>query len=239
MQDTEAVLLKGGRSNQEVVRIEETVHRPVGEHSQFVHSLLTLLEEKGFKYSPRFLGIDEQGREILSFIDGVVPHGDINLTEENIIQGAKVLRQFHDATAGSELAGESEVVCHNDFAPWNIVVDGDAVVGIIDFDNATKGERLDDFAYFIWTSINLGQDLDSTTQGRKMRMLCEIYGLSDRSGLVDAVLKQQEKILEKRKHLAENDVTEEAKDYSKSKVTQIEKEIEWVRNHMVDLEKQL
>jgi hypothetical protein len=35
-----------------------------------VHQLLLHLEKKGFAGSPRFLGLDEQGREILTFLEG-------------------------------------------------------------------------------------------------------------------------------------------------------------------------
>jgi len=57
MQDEQ--ILKGGRSNAVVVKIGDTTHRTTGDNSDFVHSLLKLLEEKGFHYAPKFLGIDE------------------------------------------------------------------------------------------------------------------------------------------------------------------------------------
>ena len=38
-----------------------------------VRGLLVHLEEVGFDGAPRFLGIDDQGREVLSFVDGQVP----------------------------------------------------------------------------------------------------------------------------------------------------------------------
>src|SRR5579872_6233781 len=132
MQNTKEVSLKGGRTAQGVVKIGDTIHRSVGKNSHYVQSLLKLLKEKHFKYSPKFLGLDEDGREILSFIDGDVPHGDIKLTKENLVQCAKALREFHDATAGSKLAGSAEVVCHNDFAPWNMVFRRGVLIGIID-----------------------------------------------------------------------------------------------------------
>ncbi len=35
-----------------------------------IHKLLQHLENKGFHYAPKFLGVDEKDREILSFIEG-------------------------------------------------------------------------------------------------------------------------------------------------------------------------
>jgi Ser/Thr protein kinase RdoA (MazF antagonist) len=34
---------------------------------------------------------------------------------------ARLVRQFHDLTAGTPLAGDQEVVCHNDLSPKNTV----------------------------------------------------------------------------------------------------------------------
>ena len=55
-----------------VVRVGDTVRRPVGPHSPLVHALLTHLESIGFEGAPRFLGIDHAGREVLSYVDGEV-----------------------------------------------------------------------------------------------------------------------------------------------------------------------
>ena len=65
--------LAGGRVTTGVVRVGETVRRPVGPHSPFVHELLRFLESIGFPHSPRFLGLDDRHREILGFVEGWVP----------------------------------------------------------------------------------------------------------------------------------------------------------------------
>ena len=54
------------------VRVGDTVRRRPAARAEFVHQLLDLLEEADWGRAPRFLGIDEQGREVLSFIDGHV-----------------------------------------------------------------------------------------------------------------------------------------------------------------------
>ena len=64
--------LAGGDVTEGVVRVGDTVRRPVGLHSPLVHALLAHLESVGFAGAPRFLGVDEAGREVLSYIDGEV-----------------------------------------------------------------------------------------------------------------------------------------------------------------------
>lgn len=49
--------LVGGDVTEGVVRVGDTVRRPVGSHSPLVHTLLRHLEEVGFPGAPRFLGI--------------------------------------------------------------------------------------------------------------------------------------------------------------------------------------
>ncbi|KOP63754.1 aminoglycoside phosphotransferase, partial [Bacillus sp. FJAT-21351] len=64
----EEILTGGNVSN--VYRSGDTVRRELKPESRKIHDLLKHLESKGFSYAPKFLGIDEKGREVLSFIDG-------------------------------------------------------------------------------------------------------------------------------------------------------------------------
>ena len=72
MTDSEIPLI-GGRVTPGVVRVGATVHRPQGPQSAFAHRLLGRLAERGFAGAPQFLGVDDRGREILSFLPGDVP----------------------------------------------------------------------------------------------------------------------------------------------------------------------
>jgi hypothetical protein len=58
------VPLAGGRVNPGVVRVGETVRRPMGARAPFIHDLLVHLEGVGFDGAPRFLGVDEVGRAL-------------------------------------------------------------------------------------------------------------------------------------------------------------------------------
>lgn len=224
-------LLTGGRSAVEVVRIGETIHRSIGSNPEFSHKLLALLEQKNFKGAPKYIGLDDKGREILTYIDGVVPKGEHKWTMEQMIKVVKMMREFHDASAGNELSGNSEVVCHNDLAPWNVVLKNDSPVALIDFDEVSPGNRVDDLAYFLWTFLDLGNDTPVDTQIGRIKILCDQYGYSDGSKLVEAILDQQNRILEKRKLLAKESHSKEDREFSVEAIPRIQQEIKWTENN--------
>ena len=64
----EIPLLGGNTST--VVRVGDTVRRNAGPWTPAVHALLRHLERVGFNGSPRALGMDERGREVISFVEG-------------------------------------------------------------------------------------------------------------------------------------------------------------------------
>jgi hypothetical protein len=64
--------LTGGNMNA-VQRIGETVHRRSGPWTPTIHRLLDHLHSNGIDWVPRALGFDDDGREVLSFLPGVVP----------------------------------------------------------------------------------------------------------------------------------------------------------------------
>ena len=52
------------------VRVGDTVRRSAGPWTPAVHALLAHLAGTGFTGAPRPLGFDEQGREVLTFLEG-------------------------------------------------------------------------------------------------------------------------------------------------------------------------
>lgn len=60
----------GGGNAGGAVRVGETVRRVGVPWTPAVHALLSRLSREGFPGSPRPLGTDSQGREILTFLDG-------------------------------------------------------------------------------------------------------------------------------------------------------------------------
>ena len=152
--------LAGGNVNPSVVRIGDTVRRSLTAASATIHQLLLHLEAKGFDGSPRFLGIDEKNREVISYLAGATgTPAYIWQHDEPLIAAARLLKQYHDATVDFLPQGEAtwayvypditkrEVICHNDFAPYNFIYVSEAPVAVIDFDLAGPGPRLRDIAY--------------------------------------------------------------------------------------------
>src|SRR5712691_7802212 len=103
--------LLSGRLTPGIVRVGDTVRRPPKGNTAFVHELLLFLESQGFGFAPRFLGMDEQGRDIFSYLEGQTrPGSGSGLSDDLLVQAAQVIRRYHDLTAGSVLAQDHESV---------------------------------------------------------------------------------------------------------------------------------
>ncbi|HET8894239.1 MAG TPA: phosphotransferase [Gaiellaceae bacterium] len=186
----EEIPLGGGWVTQGVVRLGDTVRRPLSERSSFVHGFLVYLEKAGFEGAPRFLGIDEQGRESLTFIQGVAPTEIGTLTDRELHSAARLLRRLHDASAGApdDLRGGHETVIHGDSGPWNMIWRGEEAVALIDFDEARPGERLEELGYFAWKGLRLKpKHLTVVEQGRRLRVVSDAYGAPMDDDLFDAI----------------------------------------------------
>ena len=78
------------------------MRRPAKGNAAFVHDLLLFLEDQDSPFAPRFLGRDEQGRGILSYLEGENwPESGSGLSDDLLVQAARTIRQYHDVTAGS------------------------------------------------------------------------------------------------------------------------------------------
>ena len=186
------VALKGGFSTAGVVRIGDTVRRPVTERSAFVHDVLQHLELREFDRVPRFLGIDEKKRAILTYISGNVPHGTSMFEKEQWVGGAKLLRLFHDATVDCELRGECEVICHGDPSPENYVFRDGMPFGLIDFDLAHPGKRQEDVGYAAWRWLHIGDDrLAPEKQGARLAGFLAAYDPTATWNPLEIVLQAQ------------------------------------------------
>ncbi|MGH3274625.1 MAG: phosphotransferase [Streptosporangiaceae bacterium] len=205
--------LSGGNSN-EVVRVGATVRRRIPPNGEAVHVLLAHLEAAGFPATPRFLGIDDQGREVLSYIEGepgLHPHTAAVRSPAALTAMVRLARRYHDATAGfvpraagltwpgkARDSSAAEVVCHGDLAPYNMIFRGAVPGGIVDFDNAAPGSRVDDVAYLAYRLAPLtaernyadaGWPADVDREGR-LRQIAAAYGPLDYSPVLDIVLER-------------------------------------------------
>jgi Ser/Thr protein kinase RdoA (MazF antagonist) len=190
--------LDGGNMSSGVVRVGDTVRRPAGPWTPAVHALLTHLHAVGFRGAPRPLGIDEYGREILTFIPGTVAWpGHFRLLDGDspLRRAARLIRDFHDAVAGftsppgahwQELipADGDEIIAHHDLAPWNLII-GARQWAFIDWDTAAPGTRLWDLAYAIHGFVPLTADpaYQRDDASHRLRLIADTYGLTERQRL--------------------------------------------------------
>ncbi|MGV9879571.1 phosphotransferase enzyme family protein [Streptomyces sp. NPDC003006] len=195
MQSDEEQPLAGGNVNQGVVRFGDTVRRPTGPWTPAVHALLTHLHEVGFHGAPRPLGIDDQGREVLSFLSGQVVWPDqFSLLDpaRQLARVARLIRDFHDAVQdftpppdaswqGLIPAEGSDIIAHHDLAPWNLVVGSEGQWAFIDWDGAGPGSRLWDVAYALHGFIPLSADPNWQRPDAADRMcgFADAYGLAE------------------------------------------------------------
>ena len=90
----------------------------------------------------------------------------------------RLVRRFHDTTAGTTWAGAHEVVCHGDLGPHNTVFRGEEAVRIVDWDDEVSGgERVLDVAHAIWCYADLVEDaVPVEEQARRLELACATYG---------------------------------------------------------------
>jgi hypothetical protein len=194
MTDQEIVLTGGNMTP--VVRVGDTVRRGAGPWTPTIHALLEHLRAAGVDRVPEPLGIDEQGREIISFLPGRVgtyPLPDYVLSDQTLDTVARTLRTYHDATLDFTAPPGAtwqwpahdpvEVICHNDFAPYNMLFEDGRLTGIIDWDLASPGPRVRDMGYAAYRFVPLtdpeNPDVSNpgvAEQARRLARFCEAYG---------------------------------------------------------------
>ncbi len=209
--DTAETELTGGGSTA-VHRRGDVVLRQARPWSKTVLLLLRHLEAEGFTAAPRVIGggLDSDGRETLSFIEGQSPQGA--WTDEAAAAVGRMLRDLHRATAtfrpppepvwlpwwGRDLGGTQPIIGHCDSAPWNILARDGRPVALIDWDTAGPVDLRWEVAQTVWLNAQLHDDdvaarvglPDARARARQVRLIADGYGLSarERAGLVDAMI---------------------------------------------------
>jgi hypothetical protein len=197
------IVLHGGLTNAGLVtRVGNTVRRPRRASSPATWALFDHLQRVGFDGAPRFLGLDDRGREILSFIPGeaaIEPHQDWAFTDEALISVARLLRRYHDAAASFDVSDHTwpefvpaafreGLISHNDPNLDNVIFSGGVAVGLIDFDLASPGSAVWDVtcAARLWAPLRDERDVPECLRGRsldRLRLFVDAYGLTRRERL--------------------------------------------------------
>lgn len=207
MPEVETQLLGGTANRGLVVRVGDTVRRPLRASSAATHALLEYLERVGFSGAPTLLGVDSQEREVLSYVPGetvTAPYPAWSMTDEALDSVARLLRDYHQAVAGFDPSGldwaepvppayVENLVSHNDPNLDNVVFRDGVAVALIDFDLAGPGSAVWDVATAVrlWAPLRPDADIADVRRGRtlsRLRRFADAYGLSDadRARLVDA-----------------------------------------------------
>ncbi|MGK5553455.1 phosphotransferase enzyme family protein [Actinomadura kijaniata] len=190
-----------------ITRVADTVRRPVRPFTATIHAYLSHLHRAGFSAAPEPLGIDEQGREVLSFVPGEVPREPLppEATGEDVLAAlARLVRRLHDAAQGwrpphdavwATLPGtediplvdtEAELVGHRDYCPGNVVFRDGLPAALIDFDLARPTTRVHDIAnaLYWWAPLLHPRDRAPALAGadipHRVAVFADAYGMSDR-----------------------------------------------------------
>jgi aminoglycoside phosphotransferase (APT) family kinase protein len=160
------------------------VHRRPVDPSRYGLDGLRFFEAAGWTGAPRLLSSEATGTQQVTFLPGRVPWAQPTpawaVTEDALHRVAQLVREFHDLTAATPLAGDGEVLCHHDLAPNNTVyrqvADGGQPYAFIDWDRAGPGRRIEDVAHVCWTWLDLGPTiLDVPAAARRIRLILSAY----------------------------------------------------------------
>jgi hypothetical protein len=195
--------LEGGIANAgRVVRAGPHVLRPATPQSTSIHAFLRALRSAGFDGASDPVGIDDDGRERLAFIDGdvpVAPYPNWSQSDDALASVARLLRGLHDAARGfdpraftwndvlADPAGGT-LVCHNDVELSNVVFREGVAVALLDFEFAAPGRPVYDLAQLARLCVPIDDEFDQARLGwqpahrpPRLRLIADAYGL-DRDG---------------------------------------------------------
>lgn len=188
-------VLVGGHDAGPVIRVGGTVRRLARPWTPSVHALLRHLDAVGFRGAPRVLGIDEQGREALTYIVGRDGRVARCYDDQALIEVAEMIRGFHDAIASftpppdshwrpDPRAPRGALLCHNDLSPANTIFLDGHPRAFIDWDHATPSTALWDLSYAVRTFVPLYSAEDCNKMGyppdqqsHRLSLFCEAYGM--------------------------------------------------------------
>lgn len=177
--------LIGDVGTQGIVRIGNTVRRPLRPFSLAIQSYLAYIRQAGFTGAPEPLGIDEEGREILSYVEGDIPREPLPdwTASIDVLTGLAVLiRRLHEAARGWEAPpdtqwgivpgsvanrgvsafsdGEPEIFSHRNYVPGRVVFRDGLPAALVNFDLAKPCTKVYDIANAMYWWVPLCDPVD-------------------------------------------------------------------------------
>ncbi|MGO4804560.1 phosphotransferase [Arthrobacter sp. 2MCAF15] len=195
-------IMPAGDVTDGVVRVGGTIRRPHQPQSLAVAEYLDWLEDAGFEGSPRFLGRDAQGRDVLTFVPGRCAGAqpeEWTQSEDLLASVARLVRRLHTASAGFVPRAHSfpprpvrpnpsdaaALICHLDVTPQNVVVRGGLAAGLVDFDLAGPATALHDSlnTAMHWVPLRDPSDAwpgwEDQDPFRRLRIFADAYGWTE------------------------------------------------------------
>ncbi len=192
--------MTGGVANAgAVTRVGGHVLRPATPHTASIHRFLVSLRAAGLEGVSEPLGVDDDGRERLVFLEGdvpLVPYPAWAQSNRALESLAVLMRRLHDAarsfdsadlTWSPEMADSAggPIVCHNDVCLENVVFRDGVAVGLLDFDFAAPGRPVYDLAQMARMCVPVDDDVNAARLGwepadrpARLRSVADAYGLN-------------------------------------------------------------
>ena len=200
-------LMPAGDVTDGVVRVGGTIRRPHQPQSLAVAGYLDWLEDAGFEGSPRFLGRDDQGRDVLTFVPGqcagALPEAWAQ-SADLLASVGRLVRRLHTASAGyvprdhpfprspfprspgrPNPTDASGLICHLDVTPQNVVIRDGLAAGLVDFDLAGPSTAFHDSlnTAMHWVPLRDPSDAwpgwEDQDPFRRLRIFADAYGWSE------------------------------------------------------------
>lgn len=232
------------------------VTRPRNHASSFIHDYLNFLHKNGFKEVPKPVLLDTD-YEKLTYVEGDVYEEVLsNLRTTDCLSAvADLLRRYHDISTKYipylteqeqwllPIRYPIEVMCHGDFASYNIAFQDGKPNGIFDFDTVHPGPRIWDVAYasYRWIPLTSSSNPeDFGTEQEKLQRLdvfLEAYGFAgiNRLDIIMTAIKRVQSLVTYMKEEAANGNQQFIDDIQSGHILVYESDIKFMNRILKDL----